>query len=175
MTSGDGSVVDSEVWVFHHFHRQTSICSLVVDFGAKVDIDVEVIVVTEEIWKHRIHGETLEIWKPQKVGTHIGLPVWRQQDNCIIFNIFQRSTKAFIAPSQLLPTAFGNRFILWRVFSIDQMRWMRSQATCYDFTLRHSASQALTGYIGIGVQTKHKASDPRLKQDGELASPWRNP
>jgi hypothetical protein len=55
------------------------------------------------------------------------------------------------------------------------MWWVRSQTACYDFTLRHNASQALNGYIGIGVQTKHKALDPRLKQDGELASPWRNP
>ena len=75
MPRGDGAVIDSEIGVFHHLHRQSSGFSLVVDRLGEFNVHVHVVVVAEQIGEDGVNGEPFEVVKAQKMGSDVGLPV----------------------------------------------------------------------------------------------------
>ena len=70
------AIVDSEIWIRHHFYRKTSAVCFVMNLFGEFDINIHVVVIPKQVWKYRVNRKALEIVQSEKVGSNIGLPVW---------------------------------------------------------------------------------------------------
>ena len=103
------------------------------------NIHIHVILIAKEVWKHGIDREPLKVWQTQEVGSNIGLPVRRKQNNGIVLNFSEGCTEALIPPAQLFPATFGNRFVLRGILCVDQMRWVRCDTTSDNLSFAHAS------------------------------------
>ena len=71
------------------------------------------------------------------MSSDVGLPMWGEDDDDIVFDVFQFAREAFVAPTQGLPAAFGICLILLRIVGVDEVRRVWCEATCDDFSLCH--------------------------------------
>jgi len=60
--------------------------------------------------------------------------VRREDDDGVVVDILQFACQSLVTPTQGLPAAFGDGFVLFGIVSVDEVRWMWRKATHDDFT-----------------------------------------
>ena len=134
---GDRAVVDAEVGIAHHLGDYSRLCGMSAHRFGQFDIDVEVVVVTEQVGEDRVDGERLEVRQAEEVGADVRLPVRREDDDGVVVDVLQLARQPLISPAQGLPSAFREGLVLLRVIGVDEVRGMRGQAAEDDLTSRH--------------------------------------
>ena len=59
------AIVDSEIWICHHFHRKTSALYFVMNLFGEININIHVVVIPKQVWKLGQQKDS-EIINPRK-------------------------------------------------------------------------------------------------------------